>query len=54
MSDTEQKTERFEMRMSKADLANLDKLRKDETDLPQRAEMIRRLIAKAAERKGRK
>lgn len=54
MSDTEQKTERFEMRMSKADLANLDKLRKDEADLPQRAEMIRRLIAKAVERKGRK
>lgn len=54
MSDTENKTERLEMRISAADLAVLDRLRKAEDDLPPRSEMIRRLIERAAERKGRK
>ena len=52
MGDT--KTERFEMRMAAADLAKLDRLRKEEQDLPSRADMVRRLIERAAEKRGRK
>jgi hypothetical protein len=53
MIDTDNRTERFEMRMSASDLAALDRLRKGEDDLPSRAEMVRRLIvdADAAARK---
>ena len=54
MDDTANKTERFEMRLAVQDLAALDKLRKDEPDLPPRSEMVRRLIERASERKSRK
>ena len=54
MSDTEHKTKRFEMRISAGELAKLDRLRKEESDLPQRADMVRRLIERAAEKKVRK
>jgi hypothetical protein len=51
MKDTENKTERFELRMASNELAVLDRLRKAEDDLPSRSEMVRRLIERAAERK---
>lgn len=54
MGDTENRTERFEMRMTAKDLASLDRLRKVEQDLPTRSEMIRRLIERASDKKGRK
>lgn len=58
MSDTDQKTERFEMRMSAAEIAALDRLRRAENDLPSKADMVRRLIleadAKLKDRKARK
>lgn len=58
MSDTDQKTERFEMRMSAAEFAALDRLRRAENDLPSKADMVRRLIleadAKLKDRKARK
>ena len=38
------KTERFEMRVSDEFLSMLDDLRKNENDLPSRAEMLRRLV----------
>ena len=54
MIDTENRTERFEMRMSASDLEALDRLRKAEDDLPSRAEMIRRLIVEAVAARKRK
>uniref|UniRef100_UPI00403FA7EC ribbon-helix-helix protein, CopG family n=1 Tax=Hyphomicrobium sp. ghe19 TaxID=2682968 RepID=UPI00403FA7EC len=42
------------VRISTQALAALDQLRKQEDDLPSRAEMIRRLIERASEKKGRK
>lgn len=54
VSDTENRTERFEMRMTARDLASLDRLRKVEQDLPTRAEMVRCLIERASDRKIRK
>lgn len=46
MSD--EKTERFELRVPKATLATLDKVRSKEPDVPTRSEMVRRLIQRAA------
>ena len=37
-------TERFEMRLSKDDIAQVDAWRRTQEDLPSRAEAIRRLI----------
>ncbi len=37
----------FHMLISNAHMASLDKLRKKESDLPSRAEMLRRLIERA-------
>ncbi len=54
MSDTERKP--FAIRLNEAEKAMLDDLRREEIDLPVRAEMARRLIERAhAElpRKGR-
>jgi metal-responsive CopG/Arc/MetJ family transcriptional regulator len=42
------------IRISTQALAALDQLRKNEDDLPSRAEMIRRLIERAAEGRKRK
>lgn len=47
------KSERFEMRLSPDELAQLDNLRRKEADVPPRAEMVRRLIERA-EKKVRK
>ncbi len=44
------KSERFEMRLSVEELAQIDDLRRKEVDVPPRAEMIRRLIARAERR----
>ena len=42
------------IRISTQALAALDQLRKNEDDLPSRAEMIRRLIERASEKKGKR
>jgi len=47
MKDTDNKTERLELRMSASDLAMLDALRRIETDIPSRSEMVRRLIERS-------
>jgi hypothetical protein len=41
----------FQMRISKQFLDNVDELRKKEVDLPTRAELIRRLVARELEQK---
>ena len=44
----------FPVRLDEADLRMVDEIRRVEPDIPTRSEMIRRLIHRAAEKKGRK
>lgn len=46
-SEQRQKIELVQVRLSGAELKRLDDMRRAEDDLPSRAEMIRRLIARS-------
>jgi len=45
-----EKTERFEMRVSSSFLKGIDEWRRKQKDLPSRAESIRRLVQQALDR----
>jgi hypothetical protein len=54
MDKDQNKTNNFHMRVDDEFLALLDALRKAEADLPSRAEIIRRLVERAAPQEKRK
>jgi metal-responsive CopG/Arc/MetJ family transcriptional regulator len=50
----EEKSERFEMRVQASFLKRLDSWRREQDDLPSRAEAIRRLVEQALDSKSKK